>query len=121
MDKTKMALIALAMMFFGTGITEFIAVGLLPMLSQEFSIASSVAVSLVSPTKSAGAIAFIFSGFTIATAFAVPLGTYLSSFFSWRLPFWSVVAVAALTLWLNYHCIPNDAGQATTSPNWRNQ
>lgn len=33
MDKTKMALIALAMMFFGTGITEFIAVGLLPMLS----------------------------------------------------------------------------------------
>ena len=50
------------------------------MLSQEFSIASSVAVSLVSPTKSAGAIAF--SVFTIATAFAVPLGTYLSAFSS---------------------------------------
>lgn len=197
MDKTKMALIALAMMFFGTGITEFIAVGLLPMLSQEFgiglseagstvslyafgvaiggviltaltaklnrkhllmgavalflighvvtamaptftwlltgriisaaahglffAIASSVAVSLVAPTKSAGAIAFIFSGFTIATAFAVPLGTYLSAFFSWRLPFWSVVAVAALTLWLNYRYIPNNAGQVAVSPSWRDQ
>ncbi|MBS4913419.1 MAG: MFS transporter [Veillonella sp.] len=186
MDKTKLALIALAMMFFGTGITEFIPVGLLPMFSQEFgvslseagstvslyafgvavggviltsltaqinrkrilvggvalfllghivmamaqsfawllagrimaaaahglffAIASSVAVSLVPPTKSAGAIAFIFSGFTIATAFAVPLGTYLSAFFSWRLPFWGVVAVSIFTLWLNWRYIPNDAG-----------
>lgn len=197
MDKTRLALIALAMMFFGTGITEFIPVGLLPMFSQEFgvslseagstvslyafgvavggviltsltakvnrkrllvsavafflvghiltamapsftwllagrimaaaahglffAIASSVAVSLVAPTKSAGAIAFIFSGFTIATAFAVPLGTYLSGFFSWRISFWGVVAVSALTLWLNLRYIPNNAGHITSTPSWRDQ
>lgn len=197
MDKTKMALIALAMMFFGTGITEFIPVGLLPMFSQEFgvslseagstvslyafgvavggviltsltaqvnrkrllvfavalfiighvftamatsftwllvgrimaaaahglffAIASSVAVSLVAPNKSAGAIAFIFSGFTIATAFAVPLGTYLSEFLSWRVSFWGVVTVAALTLWLNLRYIPNNAGQIVSKPSWGDQ
>ena len=48
MDKTKMALIALAMMFFGTGITEFIPVGLLPMFSQEFGVSLSEAGSTVS-------------------------------------------------------------------------
>lgn len=192
-----MALIALAMMFFGTGITEFIPVGLLPMFSQEFgvslseagstvslyafgvavggviltsltaqvnrkrllvfavalflighvftvmatsftwllagrimaaaahglffAIASSVAVSLVAPNKSAGAIAFIFSGFTIATAFAVPLGTYLSEFLSWRVSFWGVVTVAALTLWLNLRYIPNNAGQIASEPSWSDQ
>lgn len=197
MNKTKMALIALAMMFFGTGITEFIPVGLLPMFSQEFgvslseagstvslyafgvavggviltsltaqvnrkrllvfavalflighvftamatsftwllvgrimaaaahglffAIASSVAVSLVAPNKSAGAIAFIFSGFTIATAFAVPLGTYLSEFLSWRVSFWGVVTVAALTLWLNLRYIPNNAGQIVSNPSWGDQ
>ena len=86
-----------------------------------FAIASSVAVSLVAPNKSAGAIAFIFSGFTIATAFAVPLGTYLSEFLSWRVSFWGVVVVAAFTLWLNLRYIPNNAGHITSKPSWHNQ
>lgn len=161
--KIKIALFALAMTFFAVGVTEFISVGVLPSVANEFNLttsiaglittlyalgvalgapvltlltnnlikkkvisgallifvlahliialapnfltvlvgrfiagaahgllfalSSSIAAELVGESKQASAIAYIFSGFTIATAIGAPLGTSISSFIGWRIPF----------------------------------
>ena len=181
-NKTTFALFALATTFFGIGITEFIAIGVLPEVAAEFSVststageivslyalgvsiggviltsvtagidrkrlvlaaillfilghiftalaesfpmllagriisaaahglffslASSIAVSLVPPERAAAAIAFIFSGFTIATAFAAPLGTYISGIFGWRIPFFAIAFIGIIAFLLNRSAIP---------------
>lgn len=71
-----------------------------------FSLASSIAVSLVAPEKAASAIAFIFGGFTVATAFAAPLGTYISGIFGWRIPFFAIAAIGLIAYGLNRAAIP---------------
>lgn len=71
-----------------------------------FSLASSIAVSLVAPEKAASAIAFIFGGFTVATAFAAPLGTYISGIFGWRIPFFAIAAIGLIAYGLNHAAIP---------------
>jgi predicted MFS family arabinose efflux permease len=182
MDKVTFTLFALATTFFGIGITEFIGVGVLPLIAADFSVststageivslyalgvaiggviltsltsrydkkrvvlgailvfilghiltglatsfpallfgriisatshglffalASSIAVSLVPQDKAAGAIAFIFGGFTVATAFAAPLGTYVSGIFGWRIPFFAIAAVGVIAFFLNRAAIP---------------
>jgi predicted MFS family arabinose efflux permease len=191
------ALIALASTFFGIGITEFIGVGILPEISQEFhvstatagqivslyalgqavggvlltsltsrqsrkkillasillfivghiftamapafgllltariisaaahglffSLASAVAVSIVPVDKGASAVAFIFSGFTIATAFAAPLGTYISTFAGWRVPFWGIAAVGVIAFVLNYYALPNNIKTSANPPSMHDQ
>lgn len=52
-----------------------------------FAVASSTATELVGAKRSGAALALVFGGLTIAMAFAVPLGTYLGSLFSWRIIF----------------------------------
>ena len=187
MGKSTWALVALATTFFGIGITEFIGVGVLPLIAAEFSVstsrageivslyalgvaiggvlltsltarmdrkrvvlgaillfivghiftglagsfgmlllarivsatahglffalASSIAVSLVAPEKAAGAIAFIFGGFTVATAFAAPFGTYISGIFGWRLPFFGIAAVGVVAFLLNRAAIPSQKSE----------
>lgn len=191
-DKSTWALIALATTFFGIGITEFIGVGVLPLVSEEFSIptstagrivslyalgvaiggvvltalasrfdrksvvlaaialfiaghiftalagsfgmlllarivsatahglffalASAIAVKLVAPGREAGAIAFIFGGFTIATAFAAPFGTYLSGIFGWRIPFFGIAAVGVAAFFLNRAAIPSQRREGNARP-----
>ena len=80
-----------------------------------FSLASSIAVSLVAPEKAASAIAFIFGGFTVATAFAAPLGTYISGIFGWRIPFFAIAAIGLIAYGLNRAAIP-DQEQAKEKP-----
>ncbi|MDL2060058.1 MFS transporter [Mesosutterella sp. AGMB02718] len=197
MSKTTFALIALASTFFGIGITEFIGVGILPEISEEFSvststaglivslyalgqgiggilltsltsrqarkkvllasivlfiaghvltalaptfftllaariisaaahglffsIASAAAVSMVPPSKAAGAVAFIFSGFTVATAFAAPLGTYISSLAGWRIPFFGIALVGVVALALNKLALPDDIRTSSNPPSARDQ
>lgn len=52
-----------------------------------FAVAASTATELVGVKRSGAALALVFGGLTIAMAFAVPLGTYLGSLFSWRIIF----------------------------------
>lgn len=52
-----------------------------------FAIGSTVAASLVPKNRQASAIAFVFGGFTLATAIGAPIGTYISDIFGWRFPF----------------------------------
>lgn len=197
MSKTTFALTALASTFFGIGITEFIGVGVLPEIAEEFSVststaglivslyalgvaiggvlltaltsrqsrkkmllasivlfiaghvltamapsfltlmaarvlsaaahglffslASAVAVSMVAPNKAAGAVAFIFSGFTIATAFAAPLGTYISNMAGWRIPFFGIALVGVVALVLNKIALPDHVQTSANPPSDRDQ
>lgn len=52
-----------------------------------FGIGSIIAASLVAPGRQASAIAFMFSGLTLANLLGVPAGTWLAQTFSWRLVF----------------------------------
>lgn len=63
-----------------------------------FGIGAVVAGKLAAPGKSAGAIATMFAGLTIANVIGVPLGTYLGHEFSWNISFLlvGIVGIAAL-------------------------
>ncbi|AXW86971.1 MFS transporter [Lonsdalea britannica] len=63
-----------------------------------FGIGSIIAASLVAPGRQASAIAFMFSGLTLANLVGVPAGTWLAQTFSWRLVFWVIAGIGLLTM-----------------------
>ncbi|WP_368300773.1 MFS transporter [Kluyvera sichuanensis] len=63
-----------------------------------FGIGSIIAASLVAPGRKASAIAFMFSGLTMANLLGVPAGTWLAQAFSWRLVFWIIAGIGVLTI-----------------------
>ncbi|MDU1061521.1 MAG: MFS transporter [Leclercia adecarboxylata] len=63
-----------------------------------FGIGSIIAASLVAPGRQASAIAFMFSGLTLANLLGVPVGTWLAQTFSWRLVFWVIAGIGLLTI-----------------------
>ncbi|ORM71521.1 MFS transporter [Pantoea rwandensis] len=63
-----------------------------------FGIGSIIAASLVAPGRQASAIAFMFSGLTVANLVGVPLGTWLAQSFDWRLVFWVIAGIGLLTV-----------------------
>lgn len=71
-----------------------------------FAIATLVATMLVAPNKQAAAIAFLFSGLTIATTLGAPFGTFISDHLGWRLPFFGIAALGLITLLANTKLLP---------------
>lgn len=70
-----------------------------------FGVASIVAQRLSGPDKGAQAVSLMMAGMTIATVIGVPLGTALSTAFSWRLTFllvacWSLVTLYGIRCWI---------------------
>ncbi len=68
-----------------------------------FGVGSIVAASLVAENKSAGAVATMFMGLTIATIGGVPLASWVGEQIGWRASFWGITAlgVAAMaSLWV---------------------
>lgn len=63
-----------------------------------FGIGSIIAASLVAPGRQASAIAFMFSGLTLANLVGVPAGTWLAQAFNWRLVFWVIAGIGLLTI-----------------------
>lgn len=63
-----------------------------------FGIGSIIAASLVAPGRQASAIAFMFSGLTLANLVDVPVGTWLAQTFSWRVVFWGIAGIGLLTI-----------------------
>lgn len=63
-----------------------------------FGIGSIIAASLVAPGRQASAIAFMFSGLTVANLIGVPVGTWLAQTFSWRVVFWGIAVIGLLTI-----------------------
>lgn len=63
-----------------------------------FGIGSIIAASLVAKDRQASAIAFMFSGLTMANLFGVPAGTWLAQAYSWRLVFWLIAGIGLITV-----------------------
>lgn len=64
--------------------------------------------------KRSSLIALIFSGFSVASVFGVPLGTWLSNYTSWRNVFWIISFLALITLALVAKCLPRNLRQQKT-------
>lgn len=104
-------LIALAPNFITVLVGRFIAGAAHGLL---FALSSIIAAELVGPSKQASAIAFIFSGFTIATALGAPLGTSISTFISWRIPFLVIALLGIIALVMNSAVLPKDQTMDTS-------
>ncbi|QEI06826.1 MFS transporter [Pigmentiphaga aceris] len=63
-----------------------------------FGIGSVLAADMVPKEKRVSAIAFMFSGLTVANLVGVPVGTWLSQQFSWQVTFYAITAVGVATV-----------------------
>lgn len=86
-----------------------------------FAIGSTVAASLVPKNRQASAIAFVFGGFTLATAIGAPIGTYISDIFDWRFPFYGIAFIGVIALILNAIAIPSQQLKTETPPSYKDQ
>ncbi|MDN9009390.1 MFS transporter [Brevibacillus laterosporus] len=80
------------------------------------SIGSTIAADLVPENRRASAIAFMFSGLTVATVTGVPLGTFIGQQLGWRAAFIGIVAVGILAFVANTILIPSDLRKGTKTP-----
>ncbi|MEM7115083.1 MAG: MFS transporter [Chloroflexota bacterium] len=69
-------------------------------------LAALVAISLAKPAEKGRVSAIVFTGFTVSTAFGVPLGTYVGINFGWRLSFTAVVGLALIAVILIRLTVP---------------
>ena len=70
------------------------------------SIASTIAADVVAKNKQASAIAFMFSGLTVATVTGVPLGTWLGDVAGWRFAFLAITLLGCLAAIAIYIVVP---------------
>lgn len=78
-----------------------------------FGIGSIIAASLVAKDRQASAIAFMFSGLTLANLVGVPAGTWLAQVYDWRLVFWLIAGIGLVTVLSVALLVPRiEAGKA---------
>ncbi|AZB42710.1 MFS transporter [Bacillus sp. FJAT-42376] len=80
-----------------------------------FSIGSTIAADLVPENKRASAIAFMFTGLTVATVTGVPLGTFIGQAFGWRATFWAVAALGIIAIIASAILVPGNLKKAPAS------
>lgn len=80
-----------------------------------FSIGSTIAADLVPENKRASAIAFMFTGLTVATVTGVPLGTFIGQHFGWRSTFWAVAMLGLIAIIVISMLVPKNLKQAPPS------
>lgn len=80
-----------------------------------FSIGSTIAADLVPEHKRASAIAFMFTGLTVATVTGVPLGTFIGQSFGWRATFWGVAALGVIGIIASAILVPSNLKDAPPS------
>lgn len=73
-----------------------------------FGVGSVVAAQLAQKGKEAQAIAFMFTGMTIANLAGVPLGTYIGHHFSWRITYSIIALLGLVTFAAIYFWLPNN-------------
>lgn len=71
-----------------------------------FGVGSVVAAQLAAKGKEAQAIAFMFTGMTIANLAGVPLGTYIGHHYSWRITYGVIAAFGLITIVSIYFWLP---------------
>ncbi|KUP08838.1 MFS sugar transporter [Bacillus coahuilensis p1.1.43] len=77
-----------------------------------FSIGATIAADLVPADKRASAIAFMFTGLTVATVTGVPLGTFIGQAFGWRATFWGVALLGVIGIIASAILVPKDLKEA---------
>lgn len=76
------------------------------------SIASVIAADVVAPNKRASAIAFMFTGLTLATVTGVPLGTFIGQVTDWRMSFIFIVIIGIIGLISNAILVPSQLSKS---------
>ncbi|WP_088071249.1 MFS transporter [Gottfriedia luciferensis] len=80
-----------------------------------FAIGSTIAADVVPENKRASAIAFMFTGLTVATVTGVPLGTFIGQHFGWRSTFWAVALLGLIAIIAIAILVPKTIKQAPAS------
>lgn len=80
-----------------------------------FSIGATIAADLVPEHKRASAIAFMFTGLTVATVTGVPLGTFIGQTFGWRATFWAVALLGVVAIIASAILVPKNLKEAPAS------
>ncbi|MDO1604666.1 MFS transporter [Lactobacillus sp. YT155] len=68
--------------------------------------------AIAPPKKRAFMIAWIFSGFSIATVAGLPMGTYIAHIADWHYSFWVIIGLSLITLFLASISLPKDLQSA---------
>lgn len=79
------------------------------------SLIMTFASSVAPMDKRPALISWIFSGFSIASVFGVPIGTAISTAYGWRNAFLIVSVISVLTLGLLFWLLPRQIKQVTSS------
>ena len=75
-----------------------------------FGVGAIVARRLASPGKEVGAVAFMIGGMTVATLAGVPIGTFVTNHFTWRIAFFLVAISGTATYIAIRHWVPQVEG-----------
>ncbi|MDG5472310.1 MFS transporter [Jeotgalibacillus sp. ET6] len=80
-----------------------------------FSIGATIAADLVPSHKRSSAIAFMFTGLTVATVTGVPLGTFIGQAFGWRATFFGVAILGLIGMAASAILVPKNLKEAAPS------
>jgi DHA1 family inner membrane transport protein len=72
-----------------------------------FGVGSIVAASIVPPGRSAGAVAAMFMGLTLANVVGVPMATWAGDQVGWRVAFWGIAGLGGVTMLALRLTLPN--------------
>lgn len=81
-----------------------------------FGVGSIVAASVVPPGRSAGAVAAMFMGLTIANVVGVPLATWFGDQMGWRAAFWGIAGLGVITIAALRFTLPDRPAPTTGNP-----
>ncbi|HGK7447615.1 MULTISPECIES: MFS transporter [Klebsiella] len=81
-----------------------------------YSIASTIAASLVPREKATSAIAIMFTGLTVALVTGVPLGTFIAQHLGWRATFFSVSVLGMIAFAGSFLLIPRGIKKSEPAP-----
>ncbi|MDO8361203.1 MAG: MFS transporter [Devosia sp.] len=82
-----------------------------------FGTAMVTATSIAAENKRGTAVALILAGLTVANIIGVPLGTAIGNAFGWRMTFWAVAALGAVSFALIAVLVPVDRAHDTHQGN----
>ena len=78
-----------------------------------WSMATAVAIRLVPPAMVPRALSLVFSGVSVATIVAVPLGSYIGGLYGWRVVFLLAAGIGVVTLLVQMVTLPRLANLGT--------
>src|SRR5699024_1090936 len=64
--------------------------------------------------KRASLVSWVFAGFSIASVIGIPIGTIISTTFSWHDSFWMVTIITVIAFFFLFWLVPRDTPQVTS-------